>query len=156
MSSEIFLRFGLFFLIYLVRISQISCRATANLKMSIFGETKCNFSPVSTEVYTALIHHFTCRLEARQALIYQLVLGLTGENGKYNDSKAVHLYPPLFDIFCSAKNYKTAPALTMEESGFLPPHNRQQSILDMMPPKIKKFVLCNIIRTKEGPNWTEI
>ena len=63
----------------------------ANLKMSIFAETKCNFSPVSTEVYTALIHQFTCRFEARQALIYQLVLGLTGENGKYNYSKAVRL-----------------------------------------------------------------
>ena len=73
---------------------------------------KCNFSPVSTEMYTALIHHFTCRLEARQALIYQLVLGLTGENGKYNYSRAVHIYPPFFDIPCSAKNYKIAPALT--------------------------------------------
>ena len=50
----------------------------ANQKMSIFGETKCNFSPDSTEVYTALIHHFTCRLEARQALIYQLVIRLDG------------------------------------------------------------------------------
>ena len=81
--------------------------------MSIFGETKCNFSPVSTEVYTALIHHFSCRLEARQALIYQLVSGLTGENGKYNYSRAVHVYPPFFDIPCSAKNYKIAPALTL-------------------------------------------
>ena len=81
--------------------------------MSIFAETKCNFSPVSTQVYTALIHHITCRLEARQALIYQLVLGLTGENGKYNYSRAVHLYPPFFDISCSAKNYKIAPALTL-------------------------------------------
>ena len=80
--------------------------------MSIFAETKCNFSPVSTEVYTALIHQFTCRFEARQALIYQLVLGLTGENGKYNYSRAVHVYPLFFDITCSAKNYKIAPALT--------------------------------------------
>ena len=85
----------------------------ANLKMSIFAETKCNFSPVSTEVYTALIHQFTCRFEARQALIYQLVLGLTGENGKYNYSRAVHVYPLFFDITCSAKNYKIAPALTV-------------------------------------------
>ena len=85
----------------------------ANLKMSIFAETKCNFSPVSTEVYTALIHQFTCRFEARQALIYQLVLGLTGENGKYNYSRAVHVYPLFFDITCSAKNYKIAPALTL-------------------------------------------
>ena len=88
------------------------CTVNANLKMSIFAETKCNFSPVSTEVYTALIHQFTCRFEARQALIYQLVLGLTGENGKYNYSRAVHVYPLFFDITCSAKNYKIAPALT--------------------------------------------
>ena len=84
----------------------------ANQKMSIFAEMECHFSAVSIAVYTALIHHFTCRLEARQALIYQLALGLTGENGKYNDSMAVHLYPPFFDITCSAKNYKIAPALT--------------------------------------------
>ena len=89
----------------------------ANLKMSIFAETKCNFSPVSTEVYTALIHQFTCRFEARQALIYQLVLGLTGENGKYNYSRAVHVYPLFFDITCSAKNYKIAPALTLAAQG---------------------------------------
>ena len=81
--------------------------------MSIFAETKCNFSPVSAEVYTALIHHFTCRLEARQALIYQLVLGLTGENGKYNYSKAVHVYSLFSHITCSAKNYKIALALTI-------------------------------------------
>ena len=61
-----------------------SLTVNANLKLSIFAETKCNFSPTSIEVYTALIHNFTCRHEARQALIYQLVLGLTGENGKYN------------------------------------------------------------------------
>ena len=84
----------------------------ANLKMSIFAETECHFSAVSIVVYTALIHSLTCWLEARQALIYQLVLGLTGENGKYNYSRAVHLYPPFFDITCSAKNYKIAPALT--------------------------------------------
>lgn len=84
----------------------------AKQKMSIFAEMDCHFSAVSIAVYTALIHHFTCRLEARQALIYQLALGLTGENGKYNDSRAVHLYPPFFDITCSAKNYKIAPALT--------------------------------------------
>ena len=80
--------------------------------MSIFAETECRFLLGSIQVLYSLIHHITCRLEVRQALIYQLVLGLTGENGKYNYSKAVHLYPPLFDIFCSAKNYKTAPALT--------------------------------------------
>ena len=67
--------------------------------MSIFAEMKCSFWAVSIVVYTALIHHITCRLEARQALIYQLVLGLTGENGKYNYSKAVHLYPATFRHF---------------------------------------------------------
>ena len=82
--------------------------------MSIFAEIECHFSAVSIAVYTALIHHFTCRLEACQALIYQLVLGLTGENGKYNYSIAVHVYPPFFDIPCSAKNYKIAPALTAD------------------------------------------
>ena len=76
-------------------------------------KTECHFSAVSIVVYTALIHSLTCWLEARQALIYQLVLGLTGENGKYNYSRAVHLYPPFFDISCSAKNYKIAPVLTV-------------------------------------------
>ena len=92
--------------------------------MSIFAETECHFSAVSIVVYTALIHSLTCWLEARQALIYQLVLGLTGENGKYNYSRAVHLYPPFFDITCSAKNYKIAPALTItsreRKNGHLP------------------------------------
>ena len=41
-------------------------------------------------------------------------MGLTGENGKYNYSKTVHVYPPFFDITCSAKNYKIAPALTVQ------------------------------------------
>ena len=86
----------------------------AKQKMSIFAEIECHFSAVSIAVYTALIHHFTCRLEACQALIYQLVSGLTGENGKYNYSIAVHVYPPFFDIPCSAKNYKIAPALTAD------------------------------------------
>ena len=63
-------------------------------------------------MYTALTTNIICRLEARQALIYKLVLGLTGENGKYNYSKAVHIYPPFSDIPCSAKYYKIAPALT--------------------------------------------
>ena len=83
--------------------------------MSIFAEMECHFSAVSIAVYTALIHHFTCWLEARQALIYQLALGLTDENGKYNYSRAVYLYPPFFDITCSAKNYKIASALTLTE-----------------------------------------
>ena len=79
--------------------------------MSIFTEMGCRFLQGSIQVLYSLIHHITCRLEARQALIYQLVSGLTGENGKYNYSKAVHLYPPFFDISCSAKNYKIASAL---------------------------------------------
>ena len=45
-------------------------------------------------------------------MLYQLVSGLTDENGKYNYAMAVHFYPPFFDIFCSAKNYKIALALT--------------------------------------------
>ena len=83
-----------------------------HFKMSFFAEMECQFLQGSIQVLYSLIHHITCRLEARQALIYQLVSGLMGENGKYNYSKAVHLYPPFFDIFCSPKNYKTASALT--------------------------------------------
>ena len=60
----------------------------------------------------SLNHYPTCRFEVRQALIYQLVSGLTDENGKYNYAKAVHHYPPFFDISCSAKNYKIASAPT--------------------------------------------
>jgi len=37
---------------------------------------------------------------------------LTGENDKYNDSKAVHLYSAFSDISLSAKYYKIASALT--------------------------------------------
>ena len=84
----------------------------ANSKMSIFAEKECHFSPDSIQVYTVLNNQTTCRFEARQALSYQLVLGLTGENDRYNYSKTVHVYPPFFDITCSAKNYKIAPALT--------------------------------------------
>ena len=69
------------------------------------------FAGQYTGVYS-LNHHITCRFEACQALIYQLALGLTGKNDMYNYSKAVHVYPPFFDITCSAKNYKIAPALT--------------------------------------------
>ena len=64
----------------------------------------------------SLNHYPTCRFEVRQALIYQLVSGLTDENGKYNYAKAVHHYPPFFDISCSAKNYKIASALTVTVS----------------------------------------
>ena len=86
-----------------------------HFKMSIFAEMGCRFLQGSIQVLYSLIHHITCRFEARQALIYQLASGLTGENGKYNYSKAVHLYPPFFDIFCSPKNYKTASALTVSD-----------------------------------------
>ena len=81
--------------------------------MSFFAEMECRFLLDGIQVLCSLIHQPTCRFEACQALIYQLVLGLTGKNGKYNYPKAVHLYPPFFDIFCSAKNYKIAPALTV-------------------------------------------
>ena len=37
----------------------------AKQKMLIFAEMECHFSAVSIAVYTSLIHHFTCRLEAR-------------------------------------------------------------------------------------------
>ena len=107
--------------------------------MSIFAEMECHFSAVSIAVYTVLIHHLTCRLEARQALIYQLVSGLTGENGKYNYSRAVHLYPPFFDITCSAKNYKIAPALTTtsyQEQDRQKVAAYQEEIKDIPPEKI--------------------
>ena len=97
-------------------LRQVQDTVNANQKLSIFAETKCKFSPDSTDVYTALQYNPTCQLEARQALIYQLALGLTGENGKYNYSKAVHVYSPFSYITCSAKNYKIALALT--ENGF--------------------------------------
>ena len=84
----------------------------ADLKLSFFAETKCHFSAVGIIVYTALFNNFTRRHEACQDLIYQPGLGLTGENGKYNYSKAVHVYPPFSDITCSAKNYKIARAMT--------------------------------------------
>ena len=55
--------------------------------MSFFGGQHSGVS--------ALIHHFTCRLEARQALIYQLALGLTGENGKRHGVSARELRLPI-------------------------------------------------------------
>ena len=68
---------------------KVHCGVNANLKMSIFSEMKRKYSPVSTEVHTALIHLFTCWLETRQALIYQLVSGLTDENGVSVNPKTV-------------------------------------------------------------------
>lgn len=69
------------------------------------------FADQHTGVYS-LDYRYTCRLEARQGLIYQCILDLTGENDKYNHSKAAHLYPPFSYIPRSAKNYKIALALT--------------------------------------------
>ena len=69
------------------------------------------FAGQHTGVYS-LDYRSTCRLEARQVLIYQCISDLTGENDKYNHSKAARPYPPFSYIPCSAKNYKIAPALT--------------------------------------------
>jgi len=77
-------------------------------------------------VLYSLNHYPTCRFEVRQALIYQLVSGLTDENGKYNYAKAVHHYPPFFDISCSAKNYKIASALTVTYGMTLPKKYRDE------------------------------
>jgi len=41
-------------------------------KGSANANPKCQLSPVSTDVYTALPYNPTCQFEARQALIYQL------------------------------------------------------------------------------------
>ena len=81
-------------------------------KNVIFRRNRMSFfAGQHTGVYS-LNYRPTCRLEARQVLIYQCILDLTGENGKYNYSKAAHLYPPLSYSPCSAKNYKIASALT--------------------------------------------
>ena len=106
--------------------------------MSIFAETKSHFSAIGIVVYTALFKNFTYRHEACQALIYQLVLGLTGENGKYNYSKAVHVYPPFFDITSSAKNYKIALALTFSMS-FMPTKERPVETKLNSPNKSRKY-----------------
>ena len=82
-----------------------------NMKLSNFADTKCHFFAVNIVVYTALFHKFTCRRKACQVLIYWPVLGLTGENCKYNYSKAVHVYPLFSNITCSTKNYKIALVL---------------------------------------------
>ena len=83
-------------------------------KNVIFRRNRMSFfAGQHTGVYS-LNYRPTCRLEARQVLIYQCILDLTGENGKYNYSKAAHLYPPLSYSPCSAKNYKIASALTQK------------------------------------------
>ena len=51
--------------------------------------------------------------KARQVLIYQCILDLTGKSSEYNYSKAAHFYPPFSHIPSSAKNYKIALALTL-------------------------------------------
>ena len=81
-------------------------------KNVIFRRNRMSFfAGQHTGVYS-LNYRPTCRLEARQVLIYQCILDLTGENDKYNYSKAAHLYPLLSYSPCSAKNYKIASALT--------------------------------------------
>ena len=82
-------------------------------KNVIFRRNRMSFfAGQHTGVYS-LNYRPTCRLEARQVLIYQCILDLTGENDKYNYSKAAHLYPLLSYSPCSAKNYKIASALTL-------------------------------------------
>ena len=85
-------------------------------KNVIFRRNRMSFfAGQHTGVYS-LNYRPTCRLEARQVLIYQCILDLTGENDKYNYSKAAHLYPLLSYSPCSAKNYKIASALTIGDS----------------------------------------
>jgi len=67
----------------------------------------------------SLDYRSTCRLEARQVLIYQCISDLTGGSDKYNDSKAVHLYSAFSDISLSAKYYKIASALTVDHPVYL-------------------------------------
>ena len=86
---------------------------SAPLKNVIFRRNEMSFFVGQhTSVYS-LNYRPTCRLEARQVLIYQCILDLTGENDKYNYSMAVHFYSPFSYILCSAKNYKIASALTV-------------------------------------------
>ena len=104
----------------------------------------------------SLIHHITCRIEARQALIYQLVSGLTGENGKYNDAKAVHFYPPFFDIFCSPKNNKTVSALTVRSCITAVPITISERELSSSVPAIVKipvYVLLTIFGNVPWSSW---
>ena len=90
----------------------IAPKVSTPFKNVIFRRNRMSFfAGQHTGVYS-LNYRPTCRLEARQVLIYQCILDLTGENGKYNYSKAAHLYPPLSYSPCSAKNYKIASALT--------------------------------------------
>ena len=57
-------------------------------KNVIFRRNRMSFfAGQHTGVYS-LNYRPTCRLEARQVLIYQCILDLTGENDKYNYSKA--------------------------------------------------------------------
>ena len=137
--------------------------------MSIYAEMECRFLLGSIQVLYSLNHNSTCRLEARQALIYQLVSGLTGENGKYNYSKAVHLYPPFFDISCSAKNYKIAPALTLKTDWTLYAHiprfllarpNRKQELCNQgfhfgRGNKAEQELSCNV-SGESGVNVVEV
>ena len=80
---------------------------------AIFRRNEMSFFGGQYTGVCSLDYRATGRLEARQVLIYQCISDLTGENGKYNYSKAAHLYPPFSDIPLSAKNYKIVPALTL-------------------------------------------
>ena len=101
-----------FFRSSILPLVQKSVEVSTPFKNVIFRRNGMSFfAGKHTGVYS-LNHRFTCRPEARQVLIYQCILDLTGENDKYNYSKAAHLYPPFSYIPCSAKNYKIAPALT--------------------------------------------
>ena len=81
-------------------------------KNAVFSRNEMSFFAGQHAGVYSLDYRTTCRLEARQVLIYQCILDLTGENDKYNHSKAAHLYPPFSYIPRSAKNYKIEPALT--------------------------------------------
>ena len=98
---------------HVVNLLQSALRPTVNAtrKMSFFAGMECHLLAVSMQ--------WVCNLDypllvvfARQVLIYQGILDLTGENDKYNHSEVAHLYPPCYYIPRSAKNYKIPPALT--------------------------------------------
>ena len=83
-------------------------------KNAVFRRNEMSFFAGQHAGVYSLDYRTTCRLEARQVLIYQCILDLTGENDKYNHSKAAHLYPPFSYTPRSAKNYKIALALTRD------------------------------------------
>lgn len=86
-----------------------------NQKMSSLTEMICDFLDVNMMAYIIAIHHFTCWFNVRQFLIYQLNIGLTGKNGRYNHSRATHLYFP----FPILSNHHSCSLLTMTVSKYL-------------------------------------